>query len=223
MRIIAELPPSTSRRAVVSRAKAVSDYTDMVDVPDSPGGRPSAHAIAVAYLAKEVGLTPIVHIRLSDLNMLAYRSLLGAARLLGLDYVVPLSGDPPSVGRPVGHLATEEAVSIARGYGLKVGVLLSMRRNYAERLKIGADFYLVLNLDDPRSLENLATVEAYPYVILRTEKNAELVERLGQPSVELKSLTKYMELLERYANAVIISAPGDFEAELSALSLLTRR
>ncbi|MGC8582467.1 MAG: 5,10-methylenetetrahydrofolate reductase [Thermoproteus sp.] len=223
MRIIAELPPSASRRVVVSRARAISDYTDTVDIPDSPGGRPSAHAIAVAYVTKEVGLTPIAHIRLRDLNELAYRSLLGAAKLLGLEYLVPLSGDLPSVGRPVDHLTTEEAVPIAREYGFKVGVLLSMRRNYVERLKIGADFYLALNLVDPKSLEGLTSFNVYPYVILRTERNADLVERLKQPAVGLDYLRRYIEALEPYVKAVVISAPGDFEAELSALALLARR
>lgn len=223
MKIIAELPPSTSKDVVINRIHAISRYTDYVDIPDSPGGKPSAHAIAVGVIAKESGLLPIVHIRLRDLNLLAYRSLLGALRLLDLNHVVLLMGDPPSVGLPVDHLTTELAVPIAKEYGLKVGVLLSMRRNYAERLKIGADFYLVLNLRDPRALEPLRSLEIYPYLLVRTDKNAALLNRLGQPSVELESLREFVDMLEPYSRGVVISAPGDFEAELMALSSITKR
>ncbi|MEZ0248661.1 MAG: 5,10-methylenetetrahydrofolate reductase [Thermoproteus sp.] len=223
MKIIAELLPSTSRTVVMRRAKAISDYTNLVDIPDSPGGRPSAHAVAVAYIAKESGLDPIAHIRLRDLNLLAYRSILGAAKLFELERVVLLMGDPPEVGQPVDHLNTEAAVVIAREYGFKVGVLLSMKRNYAERIKIGADFYLVLNLERPSRLEELAGLEAYPYLLIRTEKNAELISRLRQPAITLESLRAFMEGLESYAKGVILSAPGDFEAELLALSLAAKR
>lgn len=223
MRIIAELPPSISREVLINRIKAISQYTSYVDIPDSPMGKPSAHAIAVGVLAKEGGLAPIVHMRLRDLNLLAYRSLLGAMKLLGLEHVVLLMGDPPSVGLPVDHLSTESAVPMAKEYGLRVGVMVSMRRNYAERLKIGADFFLVLNLETPSSLEGLESLELYPYLIIRTDKNSKILERLGQPSVELRALRSFIEELEPYVDGAIISAPGDFEAELTALALATRR
>lgn len=223
MRIIAELPPSLSREILTYRIRAISQYTEYVDVPDSPMGKPSAHAMAIGVLAKESGLTPIVHMRIRDLNLLAYRSLLGAMKLLRLEHVVLLTGDPPSVGLPVDHISTESAVPIAKEYRLRVGVLLSMRRNYAERLRIGADFFLVLNLEAPSSLKGLESFEIYPYLLVRTERNSELLRKLGQPSVRLEALRGFVDELGPYAKGVIISAPGDFEAELAALSLTTRK
>ncbi|CCC82177.1 5,10-methylenetetrahydrofolate reductase [Thermoproteus tenax] len=223
MKIIAELPPSASRETLARRVSLVLNYTDIVDIPDSPGGRPSAHAIAVAYIAKNMGASPITHMRIRDINLLAYKSLLGAARLFELRDIVVLTGDPPTVGSPVDQLTTEEAVRIGKEYGFRVGALLSMRRNYSERLKMGADFYLVLNLADPKSMETLRGVAAYPYVMIRTEKNSQLLARLGQPSVTLDQLLRYVEELEPFAEAIVASAPGDFEAELRALDLLTKR
>nr|KJR74039.1 MAG: 5,10-methylenetetrahydrofolate reductase [Thermoproteus sp. AZ2] len=223
MRPIAELPPAKDRDLLMKRIEAIKGLAEEVDVPDSPLGKPSAHAIAVASLALQAGLNPIAHIRIRDINLLALKSLLGAAKLLGIRRVVPLMGDPPALGAPVDQLRTEDAVRAAKEEGLVVGAMLSMRRNYAERLKIGADFYLILNLRRPEDMEGLRGVEAYPYLLIRTSRNAELMARLGQPSLSLEEVRRFLDALYSYGvKAVVVSAPGDFDAELAALGEFRR-
>lgn len=224
MELIAELPPAKSRDVLIKRIEALRDYVEIVDVPDSPLGRPSAHAVAVSYLARELGLETITHIRVRDLNMLAFLSILGAAELFGLERLVLLTGDEPAVGRPVDHITTEEAVKYAKGEGFKVGVMLSLRRDYMKRLALGADFFLALNVGEPRQMEALRGREVYPYLLVRTTKNSELLAGLRQPSVELEAVPDFVQSLSSYGvKAVIISAPGDFKAELLALKALNRR
>lgn len=223
MRPIAELPPVKNKEILMKRIRAIRELVEEVDVPDSPLGRPSAHAIAVASLALQAGLDPIMHMRIRDINLLALKSLLGAAKLLGIRRVVPLTGDPPALGTSVDQLKTEDAVRAAKEEGLVVGAMLSMRRNYAERLRIGADFYLVLNLKRPEDMESLRGVEAYPYLLIRTSRNAELMARLGQPTLSLDEVNRFLDALHSYGvKAVVVSAPGDFEAELAALGAFRR-
>lgn len=69
MEIVAELTPILYREKLLARLDALTRYVEKVDIPEAPGGKPSAHSIAVGALAKQLGIEPIVHIRLLDINM----------------------------------------------------------------------------------------------------------------------------------------------------------
>lgn len=215
--IIAEVTPLLNRDKLVRKLEQVSQYVHFIDIPESPGGRPTAHSIAVGVLAKRIGLEPIVHFRLLDLNMTAFKSLLGAARLLDIGHVVMLQGDPPLEGAAVRDVATEAAVDLAKKMGLKAGALLSLRRDYRKRLEIGADFYLALHFREPAQLEDLPPV-VYPYVIIGTDKNVELLGKLGQPYFTPQEAVEVIERMRGLVPGAVISAPGDFGALLQVLS-----
>ena len=216
MEIVAELTPILYREKLLARLDALTRYVERVDIPEAPGGKPSAHSIAVGALAKQLGIEPIVHIRLLDINMTAYKSLLGGAYLLDIKYVVVLQGDPPAEGRPVGEISTEEAVAVAKKMGFKAGALLSLRRDYKQRLKIGADFYLALHLREAEQLADLPPV-IYPYILVKTEKNFDLFERLGQTAVSPREALELVRKLEGLAPGVVLSVPRDFQTLLGLL------
>ncbi|RFA95112.1 methylenetetrahydrofolate reductase [Pyrobaculum aerophilum] len=216
MEIVAELTPILDREKLLARLDALTRYVEKVDIPEAPGGKPSAHSIAVGALAKQLGIEPIVHIRLLDINMTAYKSLLGGAYLLDIKYVVVLQGDPPAEGRPVGEISTEEAVAVAKKMGFKAGALLSLRRDYKQRLKIGADFYLALHLREAEQLADLPPV-IYPYILVKTEKNFDLFERLGQTAVSPREALELVRKLEGLAPGVVLSVPRDFQTLLGLL------
>ncbi|ACB39683.1 methylenetetrahydrofolate reductase [Pyrobaculum neutrophilum] len=223
MEVIAEITPLRDRDKVLRKLEAIKPYVEKVDIPESPGGKPTAHSLAVGVLAKQLGLEPIVHIRLLDVNKTGFKSLLGGAHILNIKYVVVLQGDPPAEGKPVGEVATEDAVAEAKKMGFVAGALLSFKRNYRERIaQLGADFYLALHLTDPRQLDGLPPA-VYPYIMIKTGNNAALLERLRQTAVDLQQALKLVEELDGLVPGVVLSAPGDFEALLAALREVKRR
>jgi 5,10-methylenetetrahydrofolate reductase len=130
MEIIAEVTPVRDREKLLKKLEALKPLVDWIDIPEAPGGKPTAHSLAVGALAKQMGFEPIVHIRLLDVNKTGLKSLLGGVYILDIKHVVLLQGDPPAEGQPVREVSTEEAVEEAKKLGLKAGALLSLRRNY---------------------------------------------------------------------------------------------
>jgi 5,10-methylenetetrahydrofolate reductase len=222
MEIIAEVTPVRDRERLLKKLEALRPLVDKIDIPEAPGGKPTAHALAVGVLAKQMGFEPIVHIRLLDVNKTGLKSLLGGAYLLDIREVVVLQGDPPTEGRPVGDVSTEEAVAEAKKIGLKVGALLSLKRDYKRRIEtLGADFYLALHFTDVRQLEGLPPV-VYPYVIVKTNNNSALIERLKQTAVDPQKALELIRALEGVAPGVVVSVPGDFDTLLSLLNQIKK-
>ncbi len=223
MELIAELTPVVDRTKLLKKLEALKPLVDKVDIPEAPGGKPTAHSLAVGALAKQTGFEPIVHIRLLDVNKTGLKSLLGGAYVLDIKHVVVLQGDPPAEGRPVGEVSTEEAVEEAKKLGLRAGALLSLRRDYKRRVEtIRADFYLALHLTDAKQLEGLPPV-VYPYVIVRTSSNSALIERLRQTAVGPQEALTLVKALEGVAPGVVISVPGDFDALVGLLKQIKMR
>jgi len=223
MELIAELTPVVDRTKLLKKLEALKPLVDKVDIPEAPGGKPTAHSLAVGALAKQTGFEPIVHIRLLDVNKTGLKSLLGGAYVLDIKHVVVLQGDPPAEGRPVDEVSTEEAVEEAKKLGLRAGALLSLRRDYKRRVEtIRADFYLALHLTDAKQLEGLPPV-VYPYVIVRTSSNSALIERLRQTAVGPQEALTLVKALEGVAPGVVISVPGDFDALVGLLKQIKMR
>ena len=222
MEIIAEVTPVTDRGRLLKKLEALRPLVNKIDIPEAPGGKPTAHALAVGVLAKQMGFEPIVHIRLLDVNKTGLKSLIGGAYLLDIREVVVLQGDPPAEGRPVGDVSTEEAVAEAKKIGLKVGALLSLKRDYRRRIEaLGADFYLALHFTDVRQLEGLPPV-VYPYVMVKTNNNSVLIERLKQTAVDPQKALELIRALEGVAPGVVVSVPGDFDTLLSLLNQIKK-
>ena len=231
MRIIAEVTPIPDYDKFVERLRRIEGFTDAVDLPESPLAKPTANAVAASAVVQCVaGLPAIAHIRLLDLNWVAYRSLLGAAKLLGTWAVVPLQGDPPRDAKPVGEITTDAAVREARSRGLRVGVIVSVRRDYATRLRnLEADLYLVLNVENPVVLDDDVFRDAKrrsrvaPYIVFETEKNRDMLGSLRQPRFNPSRAEELVEKFLAYTDSVIISVPGDYETLVDILRRVARR
>lgn len=221
MEVIAEIAPTPHRDLFLKRLQILKPLVSIVDIPESPLGRPTAHALAAGALARQIGLEPIVHIRLLDLNKTGLKSLLGGAKLLDITHVVVLQGDPPTEGTAVRDVTTEEAVVEAKKAGLKAGALLSFKKDYRKRLEIGADFYLALHFKDVTQLQGLPPV-VYPYIIIKTEKNSHLVEKMRQEAVTPQEAAQLAKKLGGETPGVVISAPGDFDAMLQVVAKLKK-
>ncbi len=223
MEVIAEVPVPRSREALLERALETARYADSLDLPEAPMGRPTAHSIAAAHLVmEEIGIEAVAHIRLADLNWVAFESVMGAARMLGVRRVVALRGDPPVRGTTVGDVDTETAVRYGKSLGLSMGALISLRRGERDvlaRASIGADFFLVLRYAGQKEILRKLCDKAriYPYLLVATPRNVQFLEGLGQPYMTIAELPKAVKELAGTVHGVVISVPRDHHALLEAL------
>jgi homocysteine S-methyltransferase len=91
---------------------------DAVNISDSPMARVRISPIALAHLLKEeLGMESIVHFTCRDRNFISLQSELLGAAALGIQNILALTGDPPSIGdhpfaRPVFDVNSEGLVQI---------------------------------------------------------------------------------------------------------------
>jgi hypothetical protein len=225
LEIIAEVEPTRSREKLKRWVPPLRGLVDWIDIPESPLGVPRAHSIAVAsYIQSVYGIPSIAHLRVSDVNVVGLKSLVGAAVLLGVKRVVLLRGDKPSEGSVCSNLAPEDAIQHARNHSLglvEVGLLVSARRDLPEieeRLSRRPDFILVLNATPERLKvvsEAAARVGArvYPYIIIETPRNQWLVKSMPKHVVryEASKVSKIVESIKDIVDGVVLSVPGDYE------------
>ncbi|BCS93975.1 hypothetical protein L3N51_00453 [Metallosphaera sp. J1] len=214
MEILAELHP---KRKIDKLKKEISSLEafDGFDIPDAPLGEPSVMPLAVGVLAREQlneGKRIILNQRLADVNELFVRSLSITARLFNFD-IAFTKGDKPKFGKEVDQVSTDRAIEISRSYGVKSGGMLSLRKSREEifsRLDMPADFFLGLYFGGVSSLEGLPLEKIIPYVIIRTEKNREILKALPQPAFDAESVNTVIEELSGIGvKSVLLSSPGD--------------
>lgn len=91
---------------------------DAVNISDSPMARVRISPIALAHILKEeLGMESIVHFTCRDRNLISLQSELLGAAALGVQNILALTGDPPSLGdhpfaRPVFEVNSEGLVLI---------------------------------------------------------------------------------------------------------------
>lgn len=155
---------------------------DAVNISDSPMARVRISPIALAHILKEeLGVESIVHFTCRDRNFISLQSELLGAAALGVQNILALTGDPPSVGdhpfaRPVFDVNSEGLVQIltrlnqgtdfagnplGRATSFTIGVALDpsapnldveMER-LQRKIDYGAHFILTQPIYDPEVLE----------------------------------------------------------------------
>lgn len=238
MELIYEIEPVGDREEFLYRLRALKGLVDWVDVPDSPMGKPSQFSSIVSCLIRYLeGMDVIAHIRTIDLSSVALKSVLKSLTLCGVGRVVFVRGDLVPGATVVKDVEPENAVAIARQYspGISPGLTLSLRKELEiilERVKLRADFYLVLNLNK-QTVEKLVKVsrearrvgvKIYPYLVLATESNYDTLAKLLGPSKLLKR-DEALYIASTCADLVdgfLISSPLDFKEGLSLLNSLRR-
>lgn len=155
---------------------------DAVNISDSPMARVRISPIALAHILKEeLGMESIVHFTCRDRNLISLQSELLGAAALGVQNILALTGDPPSIGdhpfaRPVFEVHSEGLVLIlhrlnngfdfagnplGRATNFTIGVALNLNAPNLEeeidRLKRkidnGAHFILTQPIYEPEILE----------------------------------------------------------------------
>jgi len=93
-------PKGTNIKKAIEGARLLKSCgVDAVNIADSPMARVRVSPIALAARVKqEVGLDAILHFTCRDRNLIGIQSELIGAAVLGINNVLALTGDPPSIG-----------------------------------------------------------------------------------------------------------------------------
>ncbi len=215
MQLLAEVHPKTKIEKIKNEIQILSSF-DGFDIPDSPLGLPSVKPTSIASLIREKyeDKRIIINQRLLDVNELYVHSLSLTAKAFNLN-IAFTKGDKPKIGKEVGYLSSEEAVNIAKTYGVSSGMMISLRKSRAEvlaRLESNADFYLGLHFSGIESIKGFerSFAKIIPYIIVRTEKNKEILSKISQPTFEEGKVHDLIYELEGIGvKSVLISSPGD--------------
>lgn len=219
MKIYAEVYPSKNLDAIKSTIQRM-DAFDGFNIPDNPLGYPTMPPELVGYIIRErfPNKDIIINQRLKDINELKMRSIIVAAGAINAS-IIFTQGDKPRYGMEYNSIDSARAMKLAIHRGISSGLILSFRRplrEILERLQLCANIFLVVNFENISILEHMETSRLIPYIIVKTGKNKNIIEKINQPYVDLDELYIYMGQFRKFnLNGVLFSVPGDNDALLN--------
>lgn len=112
-------PKGTDVKGVLDDAALVKDRVDAINVTDLQSAVMKVGSLAVCRLLKERGIEPIFQLTCRDRNRLALQSDLLSASILGIENVLLLTGDYPTLGdhpeaKPVFDLGSIQLLQAAK-------------------------------------------------------------------------------------------------------------
>ncbi|AWR97429.1 hypothetical protein DFR86_07615 [Acidianus sulfidivorans JP7] len=218
MQLLVELHPKSKIEKIKKEIDDLSHF-DGYDIPDLPLGIPSVIPVSIASIIRDKfdDKRIIVNQRLLDVNELYVHGLAITAKAFNLQ-IAFTKGDKPKIGKEVGYLSSEDAIRIAKQYNIISGMMLSLRKPKFEvqsRLEFNdADFFLGLHFYNTEILKSLINIEKIiPYIIIRTEKNKDILSTISQPSVSIEKVKYVIDELESLGvKSVLLSSPKDLDA-----------
>ena len=113
--IVTELdPPKTlDLETYYTGAKALTDAgSDAITLADNSLAILRVSNLAIGAVLQRMGITPLLHIACRDKNLLGIQSELLGMAALGINHVLPLTGDPAKVGDHPGATSVYDVTSI---------------------------------------------------------------------------------------------------------------
>ena len=112
-------PKGTDIREILDDAAALKGRVDAINVTDLQSSVMRMGSLAVCHLLIERGIEPVFQVTCRDRNRLALQSDLLSANALGIENVVILTGDYPTLGdhpeaKPVFDLDSVELLEVAK-------------------------------------------------------------------------------------------------------------
>lgn len=215
MRIYAEIYPSRNLKNVKENLQKLINF-DGFNIPDNPLGYPTMPPELIGYMIREMFQHKeiIMNQRLKDINELKLRSIITAAKAIEAG-IIFTQGDKPRFGNEFNDIGSIDAMKLAIRRGIESGVILSFRKplnDIKKRMGAGADIFLVVNFGDLEILNAVNTEKLIPYIIVKTEKNEEIIDKIHQPAVELNELHTFLNKLKNHKfRGFLFSVPGDNE------------
>jgi 5,10-methylenetetrahydrofolate reductase len=215
MKIYAEIYPSKNLLNLKELIAGMEIF-DGFNIPDNPLGYPTMPPELIGYIIRQTFPQKeiIINQRLKDINELKLRSVITAAKAINAS-VIFTQGDSPRYGKEYNEIDSTYAMKLALRRGAKSGLILSFRRPVGDilaRMELNAALFLVINFENISILEKMNTERLVPYIIVKTEKNGGILEKINQSSVELEDLHIYMDKLNKFPlKGILFSVPGDNE------------
>jgi 5,10-methylenetetrahydrofolate reductase len=123
------LPGRPEALRVRERIAALADVVDVVGLTDNHAGQARMSPLAAVALAREQGVSTVVHVSCRDRNRLALQSQVIGAAALGSEGVLCLYGDPVGETPRVKDMTATELISAARQWAephdLAVGAVVN--------------------------------------------------------------------------------------------------
>ena len=113
--IVTELdtPKTLDMEPYYEGARALTDAgSDAITLADNSLAILRVSNLAVGAALKQKGITPLLHIACRDRNILGLQSELMGMAALGIDHILPLTGDPAKVGDHPGATSVYDVTSI---------------------------------------------------------------------------------------------------------------
>lgn len=193
------LPERPDAARVGQRIAALADQVDLVGLTDNHAGLPRMSPLAAVALAREQGVSTVVHVSCRDRNRLALRSQIVGAAALGSEGILCLYGDPVEGVPRVKDMTTTKLLAEAKAWAaphrLAVGAVVNpfaadLDRELAllgRKLEAGADFIQSQMIFDlgrlhafiDRAAGLLAGVRFYASIgLLRSQRMADRARQL---------------------------------------------
>jgi methylenetetrahydrofolate reductase (NADPH) len=111
-------PKGTDVHEVLDNAELLKGRVDAINVTDLQSSVMKAGSLAMCHLLKDRGIEPILQMTCRDRNRLALQSDLLSASILGIENVLVLTGDYPTLGdhpeaKPVFDLGSVQLLEVA--------------------------------------------------------------------------------------------------------------
>jgi methylenetetrahydrofolate reductase (NADPH) len=112
-------PKGTDVKEILDDAELIKNRVDAINVTDLQSSMMKVGSLAVCRLLKERGIEPIFQLTCRDRNRLALQSDLLSASILGIENVLILTGDYPTLGdhpeaKPVFDLGSVQLLETAK-------------------------------------------------------------------------------------------------------------
>ncbi len=112
-------PKGIDLKEMLEDAKLIKNKVDAINVTDLQSSVMRVGSLAVCHLLKEEGVEPIFQLTCRDRNRLALQSDLLSAATLGIENVLLLTGDYPTLGdhpeaKPVFDIGSVQLIEVAR-------------------------------------------------------------------------------------------------------------
>lgn len=110
------LPGRPEPGRVADRIATLAAHVDLVGLTDNHAGKPRMSPLAAVALAREQGVSTVVHVSCRDRNRLALQSQVVGAVALGSAGILCLYGDPVPAVERVRGLTTTQLLAAARDW-----------------------------------------------------------------------------------------------------------
>ncbi|MEM4481400.1 MAG: hypothetical protein QXK88_05280 [Desulfurococcaceae archaeon] len=230
MEKILEIPPR-SKKFLDKVIENVKGLYESLFVPCAPGGIPMIDCFAAgAYISSRYNYGIFSSIRTYDCALNHVLEKAKTALDFGFRGILITKGDPPQYGKGLKESSTESAISFIREAGLNInlGIVISLRfqlEDIRRRLRnLQPDFAFIMRYHQGqcdeqkfkevvREARDIGT-KTYVFILLGTEKNILVFNKLKQPYIHLNEFGNTVKWLNSVIDGVVVSSPLDFESAI---------